>query len=95
MLFLINSLLSLELGCTYIEETIIHLECFLGSLLSQISYRSTISKLANKFYYPTLFRTSASDESQAQTLADIVKHFRWRKVCKFFIVLIKVEVTAS
>ena len=49
--------------------------------MSQISYRSKIRKLANKVDYPTLFRTSASDESQAQALADIVKHFRWRKVC--------------
>eukprot|EP00112_Aurelia_sp_Birch-Aquarium-sp1_P017721 Seg4137.2 transcript_id=Seg4137.2/GoldUCD/mRNA.D3Y31 product="Glutamate receptor 3.1" protein_id=Seg4137.2/GoldUCD/D3Y31 len=51
-----------------------------GSKLSQISYGSTAAKLGNKNKFPTLLRTSSSDESQAQALADLVKHFRWRKV---------------
>ncbi|XP_065068364.1 uncharacterized protein LOC135693734 [Rhopilema esculentum] len=54
-----------------------------GAKLSQISYKSTLRKLTDKFQYPTLFRTSFSDESQAQALADIVKNFRWRKVGLF------------
>ena len=53
---------------------------FSGEKLSQISYKSTLRKLTDKYQYPTLFRTSFSDESQAQALADIVKNFRWRKV---------------
>ena len=53
------------------------------SRMPQISYRSQSMKLLDKAEFPTFFRTSSNIKKEAQTLVEVIKHFRWTQV-RFF-----------
>ncbi|XP_063315815.1 vomeronasal type-2 receptor 26-like [Pelobates fuscus] len=43
----------------------------------QISYGATDPHLANKHFYPSLFRTLPNDQIQAEAIVKLLKHFGW------------------
>ncbi|XP_053575463.1 extracellular calcium-sensing receptor-like [Bombina bombina] len=46
----------------------------------QISFRSSLTSLNNRFLYPSFFRTTSSDDNQAQALAQLVSYMGWKWV---------------